>query len=461
VTAPEHLPILKHVHTLTTISNPDAYRQRRARLAARMETGSALLLHGGLLQTRSNDTQFRFRPDSNFHYLCGLAEPGSLLLFRPGMDPEFALFVRPRDPEAEIWSGRRTGPEGATSIYGADAAWPIEQAAKHLAELLNGTSTVYVPLGADNRDMRTLLDSTIDNLRRRDRYGAQAPETLLDARVLLGEERLLKDDAALASLRRAVDISATGHLAAIRATRPGLCEYEIEALLEFHFRRQGSSGPGYGSIVGGGDNATILHYIDNSAELGDGDLLLIDAGAEWDYFTGDITRTLPINGRFSPAQRDLYSIVLEANLAGIAHAVVDSTIDSIYDVCLRSLLQGLKDLKLVDGSIDALLADESSYSRYTRHRHSHWLGADVHDVGHYCLDRKSRALRPGYVLTVEPGLYIAADDECAPPELRGLGIRIEDDILVSETGPEVLSDAVPKSIDAIEALIGSEPFPCR
>ncbi|HFE45201.1 MAG TPA: M24 family metallopeptidase [Nannocystis exedens] len=453
--------MLRHVHTLTTIPSPEAYRQRRARLAARMGAGTALLLHGGLLRSRSNDTQHRFRPDSNFYYLSGLAEPGSLLLFRPGMDPEFALFVRPCDPEAEIWSGRRIGPEGATSIHGADASWPIAQVGKKLTELLDGVPTLYMPLGTDDSGLRALVDRTIDDLRRRDRYGTQAPETVIDARALLGEERLLKDDAALKSLRRAVEISASGHLAAIRATRPGLREYEIEALLEFHFRRQGSSGPGYNSIVGGGDNATILHYIDNSAMLCDGDLLLIDSGAEWDYFTGDITRTLPINGRFSPAQRDLYSIVLEANRAGIAHAVVDSTIDSIYELCLRTLLQGLKDLKLVDGSIDALLADESTYKRYTCHRHSHWLGVDVHDVGHYCLDRRSRPLRPGYVLTIEPGLYIAADDERAPPELRGIGIRIEDDILVSETGPEVLSDAVPKSIEAIEALIGSEPFPCR
>jgi len=419
---------------------------------------SALVLHGGVLRTRSNDTDHRFRPDSNFHYLSGLREPGALLVFRPGQDPEFTLFVRPRDPDAEVWSGRRTGPEGATKIYGADAAWPIERADEHLPRLLDGISTVYAPFGVDDGGLRPRLHRAIDDLRRRDRYGGQAPESLLDARALLGEERILKDEAALASLRHAVAISATGHLAAIRATKPGLYEHEIEALLEFHFRRQGSTGPGYGSIVGGGDNATILHYVDNESRLKSGDLLLIDAGAEWDYFTGDITRTFPVSGRFTPAQRDLYAIVLAANEAGIADSRVGSTIDSVYRVCLRTLIQGLKDLKLVEGDVESLLEDENSYIRYTRHRHSHWLGADVHDVGHYCIDREPRPLQPGYVLTVEPGLYIAADDERAPPELRGVGIRIEDDVLVREEGPEVLSAAVPKDVEALEALVGSAPY---
>jgi len=449
------------VHTLTTLPTTglEAYRARRERLAARMGKKSALLLHGGVLRTRSNDTEHRFRPDSNFHYLCGLREPGALLLFRPGCDPEFTLFVRPRDLEAEIWSGRRVGPEGATERFGADAAWPIERAAQLLPKLLDGIDTLYTPLGGEDPGLMPLVHRAIDHLRRRDRYGGIAPEELRDARALLGEERLIKDEAALASMRRAVDITVGGHRAAIATTRPGLYEHQIEALLEFNFRRHGSSGPGYGSIVGSGDNATILHYVDNESLLRDGELLLLDAGAEWDYFTGDITRTFPINGRFSPAQRDLYAIVLAANEAGIADAQVGSNIDSIYHVCLRTLLQGLRDLKLVDGEVDALLEDEKSYIHYTRHRHSHWLGVDVHDVGHYCVDRSPRPLRPGYVLTVEPGLYIAADDERAPPELRGVGIRIEDDVLVCDSGPEVLSAGVPKSIAGIEALVGTVPYP--
>ncbi|MCA9661546.1 MAG: aminopeptidase P N-terminal domain-containing protein [Myxococcales bacterium] len=450
------------MHTLTTTPSPslEAYRLRRQRVAERMADDSALLLHGGLLRTRSNDTEFRFRPDSNFHYLSGLREPGALLLLRPGHDPEFTVFVRPRDPQAEIWTGRRIGPEGAIERYGADAAYPIDEASTHLRTLLDGVSTIYLPFGHD-AGLEAMVHRTIDFLRKRNRYGEQAPEQLVDARALLGEDRLVKDAAALASLRRAVDVSARGHLAAIRATRPGLYEHELEALLEFHFRRLGSSGPGYGSIVGAGDNATILHYVDNDCRLEAGDLLLIDAGAEWDYFTGDITRTFPISGRFSPAQRDLYAIVLAANEAGIAASRVGSTIDGIYRVCLRTLLQGLRDLRLVDGEVDALLEDESTYSRYTCHRHSHWLGADVHDAGHYCLRRTPRPLKPGYVITVEPGLYIAKDDERAPPELRGVGIRVEDDVLIRDVGPEILSAAVPKAVAELEALIGSEPFPGR
>ncbi|MCA9637671.1 MAG: aminopeptidase P N-terminal domain-containing protein [Myxococcales bacterium] len=435
--------------------SPAVYRARRQRIAERIGEGAALILHGGQSRIRSNDTEHRFRPDSNFHYLSGLSEPGAVLVVRPGRDPEFALFVRPRDPQAEIWSGRRIGPEQARAVYGADAAWPIGELAAQLPRLLDGCATVHLPFAAYEALDRQVF-AAIDHLRRRNRYGDVAPERLEDARALLGEDRIIKDAGALGSLRRAVDISARGHLAALRACRPGLYEHELEALLEYHFRRLGSSGPGYGSIVGTGDNATILHYVDNCCRLEEGHLVLIDAGAEWDYFTGDITRTFPVSGRFTPAQRDLYAIVLAANEAGIREAQVGSTVDSIYHVCLRTLCQGLRDLGLVDGDLDGILEDEARYIGYTRHRHSHWLGADVHDAGHYCFHREPRPLQPGMVLTIEPGLYIAADDERAPAELRGTGIRIEDDVLIQAAGPEVLTHLVPKGIDELEAIVGSE-----
>lgn len=430
----------------------DPHAQRRARIAAAVGDG-ALVLYGGELRTRSNDTEFRFRPDSDFHYLTGLREPGAIMVLRGGAAPQFVLFVRPRDAEAEVWSGRRIGPEGATSRFGADVAHPLSELAEHLPKLLDGASAVHVPTGRW-RVLDGHVQRAIDHLRRRNRWGETPPDVLHDARTTLGEDRMVKDAAAMASLRRAVDISAEAHIAAMSALRPGMHEYEIEALLEYEFRRRGADGPAYGSIVGGGDNATILHYVDNAGQLHEGELLLVDAGAEVDLFAADITRTTPIGARFSIAQRDLYDIVLRANLAGIAGAVVGGDIDSIHRTCLRTLCEGLAALGLIDGDIDEALEAER-YKRYYMHRTSHWLGADVHDAGHYTLGRKPRPLQPGYVLTVEPGLYIPPDDETAPAELRGCGIRIEDDVLVGAAGPEVLTWRVPKTIDAIEALRGA------
>lgn len=428
------------------------YRNRRKRIGEQLGDG-VLVLHGGGLRMRSNDTEFRFRPDSDFHYLTGLSEPGGVLVFRPGRDPETVLFVRPRDPKAEVWAGRRVGPEGAEELYGADEAYEIGKLAEELPKLIDGASAVYTPVGRNRGFDNRILDA-IEKLRRRNRWGDTPPEAINDARIVLGEDRMLKDAAALASLRHAVDLTAAAHVEAMKAVRPGMHEYEIEAILEFHFRRNGSSGPGYGSIVGGGDNATILHYVENSDRLDDGQVLLVDAGCEWELFSGDITRSYPVGGRFTPAQRALYDIVLEANEVGVADTVVGNDIDSIHEKCIRILCEGLRELKLLDGSVDEMI-EEKTFERFYMHRTSHWLGADVHDAGKYTLERKPRPLQPGFVLTVEPGLYVAASDEEVPPEFRGIGIRIEDDVLVTESGPEVLSHAAPKRPDEIEALVGS------
>jgi Xaa-Pro aminopeptidase len=434
---------------------PDAgtCSERRRRVAAAIGSEAALVLGGGELHTRSNDTEFRFRPDSDFYYLTGLAEPGAVMVLRPGHDPELTLFVRARDPEKEVWSGRRVGPDGATETFGANKAFPLEELAKELPGLLDGARQVYLPLGSHERVRREVL-RVIEGLRRRNRYGSQPPEALIDARVPIGEDRIAKDEGGLRSLRRAVDITVAGHLEAMRRVRPGMHEYEIEALIEYEFRRRGSAGPGYGTIVGAGDNATILHYVDNDGLLRAGSLLLVDAGAEFDLMSGDVTRTYPVSGRFTPAQRDLYDIVLAANRAGIEATTVGNHIDAIHHTCLKILVQGLLDLGLVEGSMDQLLEQEG-YKKYYMHRTSHWLGADVHDAGYYCLQRQPRSLRPGFVLTVEPGLYVAADDTTAPAELRGTGIRIEDDVLVGEGGPEVLTHGAPKAIAELEAIIGS------
>jgi Xaa-Pro aminopeptidase len=425
---------------------------RRARIARTLGDG-ALVLHGGEPKTRSNDTEYRFRPDSDFYYLTGLAEPGAVMVLRPGHDTPFTLFVRPRDRKAEVWSGRRVGPEGAVERYAADAAHPLEALPELLPKLLDGVREVHLPFGRWPRLEQRVLRA-ITHLHRHNRTGARPPEALRDARVTLGEDRILKDEAALAALRHAVDITVDAHLQAMRATRPGMYEYEIEAILEHAFRRAGSTGPGYGSIVGAGDNATILHYVENSAPMNEGELLLVDAGAEWELFSADLTRTVPIGGRFTPSQRDLYDIVLRANRAGIEATTIGSDIEEIHTRCLRILSEGLIDLGLLEGSIDAVL-EERSYEKYYPHRTSHWLGIDVHDAGYYSIDGKPRPLRPGMVLTVEPGLYVPADDETAPEALRGCGIRIEDDVLVHEDGPEILTHRAPKDPDALESLVGS------
>jgi Xaa-Pro aminopeptidase len=450
-------------HTLGMAPRPrpslDAYVQRRARVAQTLrDQSAALILYGGALATRANDTEFRFRPDSDFHYLTGLEEPGAVMVLRPSLDSaeavDFTLFVRPRDREAEVWSGRRIGPGGAVDHFGASAAHEIAELDERLPKLIDGCETVYLPLGRWPELDAALLRATTQ-LRRRNREGATPPFRYGEVADLLGEERLLKDPAALESLRRAIDISAAGHVAAMRRTRPGMWEYEVEALLEYEFRRRGSTGPGYGSIVGAGDNATILHYVDNRDRLRDGDILLIDAGAEWDYFSGDITRSWPVNGRFRPEQQAVYEVVLEANLAGIRQAVVGSNIDAIHEACLDVLCRGIADLGLIR-SPAAQIRDEKLYRKFYMHRTSHWLGVDVHDAGRYTLGGSPRPLAPGQVLTIEPALYIAADTDDVPEGFRGIGVRIEDDVLIGSAGPEVLTAAVPKSIAELESIIGSE-----
>ncbi len=430
--------------------DPRVYAGRRARVGARMGD-AALVLAAGALQTRSNDTEHRFRSETNFHYLTGLVEPGALLVYRPRRDPALTVFLPEQSERDAIYNGRRPGPAEVMRRIGADAAHPCAAIVSELPRLLDGVETVYLPFaGAPAAEQA--VHAAIEALRAGDRAGDSAPECLRDARGLLGEERIVKDAAALASLRRAIAISGEGHLAAMRATRPGMYEYEIEAVLQHTFMRRGA-GPGYTSIVGAGAHATVLHYIANDGPLRDGDLLLVDAGAEWDLFTGDITRVWPVSGKFTPAQRDLYEVVLAANEAGIAACTVGSSLDAVHAVALRRLCEGMRALGLLDASLDEILEKEL-YKRYYPHRTNHWLGADVHDVGRYSVNRVARALAAGYVLTVEPGLYIPADDEDAPEELRGLGVRIEDDVLVRREGPEVLTAGVPKRVREVEDAVG-------
>lgn len=435
---------------------PEVHATRRARIAETLRRDcAALVLYGGSLRNRSNDTDFRFRPDSDFHYLTGLEEPGAVMVLRPdegGGEPTFTLFVRPRDRDAETWSGRRVGPEGAVEQFGATQAHPLGELDEHLPKLLDGCEQIYLPVGRWAK-LDAAVRRAVAHLRRRNREGTTPPHRYGEVADLLGEDRIRKDDAALASLRRAIEISAEAHVAAMRRTKPGVFEYEIEAVLEYEFRRRGSTGPGYGTIVGTGDNATILHYVANRDRLREGDVLLVDAGAEWDYFSGDITRSWPVNGRFRPEQRALYEVVLAANLAGIEKATVGSNIDAIHEACVRVLCDGIAQLGLLNESAEQI-REQMLYKKFYMHRSSHWLGVDVHDAGRYTLGGKPRPLAPGHVLTIEPGLYIAADTADVPDAFRGLGVRIEDDVLIAEPGPEVLTAGAPKQIGELEALVG-------
>jgi Xaa-Pro aminopeptidase len=424
--------------------------ERRARLMEKLGRRAALILASPPERLRNGDTHYKFRQDSDLLYLSGFEEPGAVLLLRP-YHPEtpFVLFVRPRNPAEETWTGRRAGVEGAVNDFGADAAFPAEELDAKLAELVAGAEEIHFPFGRD-----PALDATVSRLLARlragERRGMRAPVRLSDARLSVHEMRLVKSPAEIEALRRAAAITAEAHGAAMRAARPGTNEREIEALIDYTFRRRGGSGPGYPTIVGGGASATILHYVDNDAELRAGELLLVDAGCEADGYTADVTRTFPVGARFSEPQRRLYEAVLETQLAAIEAVRPGATVDAIHTEVVQRLTGHMVAMGLLAGEVPALV-ESGAYKAFYMHRTSHWLGMDVHDVGFYSEDGAARPLRPGMVLTIEPGLYVAGDAK-VPPQYRGLGVRIEDDVMVTETGHENLTAATPKSVADVERL---------
>ncbi len=414
----------------------------------------AALLFGAPHHLRNGDAEHRYRQSSDVLYLSGWEQPEVVLLLRPGADQPFIMFVQSRDASREIWTGRRPGPAGAVERYGADAAFPIEELPDKLPGLLQGYRNLHYRF-ADDAEHDRLLVGAIARARRQARSnGMDVPDAFIDPARVLHELRLHKSEAELALLRRAAAITDEAHRAAMAGTAPGVHEYELEALLEGTFRRRGGCGPGYASIVGGGVNATILHYHANTDPLQDGDLVCVDAGCEYGWYTADVTRTWPVSGRFTAAQRALYEVVLAAQLAAIDEAREGRTFLDIHHTATRVLTEGMVSLGLLEGEVDALIEAEAQ-KRYYMHGTSHWLGLDVHDVGVYVHDGQSRPLVAGMVLTVEPGLYIGPDDEDAPPALRGVGIRIEDDVLVTAGAPEVLTAAIPKTVEQIEALVGT------
>ena len=430
---------------------PSAYAERRLRVARAMQGGVAVVPTAPE-RVRNRDTHYPFRFDSHFWYLTAFPEPEAVLVIVAGVSPRSILFCRERSEERAVWEGFRYGPEAARERFGFDATLPIASLDEEMPKLLADQPALYYPLGADAAwDARTV--KWLNAVRERERSGFVAPARVEDVRVLVDEMRLIKDRDELATMRSAAAISAAAHRRAMQAVRPGRNEYEIEAELLYEFRRNGAQFPAYSPIVAGGANACVLHYVFNDAELHDGDLLLIDAGCELQGYASDITRTFPVNGRFSGAQREVYELVLAAQQAAMQRVKVGSSWNEPHDAAVRVLAQGMIDLKLVASSLDTVLEKET-YRRFYMHRTGHWLGLDVHDAGDYKRSGAWRALQPGMVLTVEPGIYIRAAAD-VPPALHDIGIRIEDDVLVTEGDCEVLTDAAPKSIADIEALMRS------
>jgi Xaa-Pro aminopeptidase len=432
-------------------SSIHAARRAAVQAAMREQGGGAMLLPAADEKTRNADNHHPFRQDSDFAWVTGFDEPeGAALVFADPAQGKsgLVLFVRPKDREREIWDGLRAGVEGAVAEYGADAAHPVAEMEAKLEDYLARGGTLWYRLGF-SREWDERVVRILQKLRARIRTGIRAPDPVRDPGSVLHELRLVKAPEELDRLRRAAEITAEAHMAAMRDGRPGAREYHVQSEIEYAFRRRGGNGPGYGTIVASGPNATILHYRAGNAELKAGELCLVDAGGEYDLYTADVTRTFPVSGEFSKAQRKAYDVVLAAEEAGIAAVKPGVTIDAIHDLVVRKLVEGMIAIGLLQGKPEERIAD-GSYKRYYMHRTSHWLGMDVHDVGPYHVDGNSRALAPGNVITVEPGLYVASDDADAPAEFRGIGIRIEDDILVTKDGHENLTAAVPKLPDEVE-----------
>lgn len=425
---------------------------RRKQLMRMMGDKSIAILPAARERIRNRDTQYPFRQDSNFLYLTGFNEPEAVAVLAPGRKPaEYILFCRERDPLMETWNGRRAGPEGAQRDYGADDAFPISDMDDILPGLLENRERVFYAMGTHAAfDQRVI--GWVNQLRGQGKNGLQAPQEFVALDHFLHDLRLYKSRHELELMRRAAEISVTAHQRAMRLCRPGLHEYEIEAELLHEFRRHGGE-PAYQSIVGGGENGCILHYIENNGMLKDGDLLLIDAGCEYQGYAADITRTFPVNGRFTPAQRAVYEVVLEAQHAAIDVARAGNHWNATHEAAVKALTRGMVKLGLLRGSVPKLIKDEA-YKEYYMHRTGHWLGLDVHDVGDYKVGDVWRELEPGMVLTVEPGIYIVPGSR-APKHLQGIGVRIEDDVLVTRDAPDVLSGCLLKEPDAIEAFMAT------
>jgi len=428
------------------------FARRRRGLMQLMGEGVAIVPTAPV-QSRNGDVTYKYRPDSDFYYLTHFPEPEAVAVLIPERDQgEFVLFCRDRDPEKESWDGYREGLEGAVERYGADDAFPIDDIDDILPGLLENRTKVFYNMGS-YADFDAQVIHWVNEVKAKTRTGISAPNEIVDLAYILHELRLVKRTEEQRIMKKAARVSATAHRRAMQACKPGMMEYEIEAELEYEFRRGGSAYAAYPSIVAGGANACTLHYIENRSELREGDLLLIDAGCEIDCYASDVTRTFPVNGKYSAEQKALYEIVLAAQLAAIEQTTPGNHWNHPHEAAVRILTEGMIDLGLLQGDVDELIENDA-HRRFYMHRTGHWLGMDVHDVGDYKVDGEWRPLEPGMVLTVEPGIYIGGDDDI-DPRWRNTGIRIEDDVLVTKEGNTVLTADVPKAVDDVEALMSA------
>ena len=428
------------------------FARRRKELMSLMAEDSIAIIPAAPERVRSRDTLFPYRQDSDFYYLSGFPEPEAVMVLIPGRaQGEYIMFCRDRDPAREIWDGKRAGPDGLCRDYGADDAFPIADIDEILPGLIEGRERVYYAVGKD-REFDAHLMEWVNDIRRRARAGASPPGEFIDLDHLLHELRLFKSAAEIKAMARAGKVAARAHVRAMAVCRPGLYEYQLQAEIEHEFAMAGAAFPAYSSIVGGGANACILHYIENRDPLHDGDLVLIDAGCELDGYAADITRTFPVSGTFSGEQRALYEIVLEAQYAALGATVAGNHWNEPHDLTVRVITEGLRELGLLRGSVEELMEKEA-YKEFYMHRAGHWLGMDVHDVGDYKVDHQWRLMEPGMVMTVEPGIYVAPDNDKVEARWRGIGIRIEDDVAITKQGPKILTADVPKTVADIEALM--------
>ncbi|GAB3670393.1 Xaa-Pro aminopeptidase [Salinisphaera aquimarina] len=442
-------PLRDQSHLRHVDHQPD-HSARRRRLRQILGDDGIAVIAATPERNRNNDVDYPYRPNSDFRYLTGFCEPEAVAVLAPGFaEGDYLLFCRERNVEQETWVGHRAGVEGAMAWYGADKALAIDDFDTWLPRLFNGRKRLYITLG-EHPDFEHGVLRALENMRSQGRRG-EPPEHIVALDKILHEMRLRKSSDEIRLLREAAATSARAHVAAMQAATPGMYEYQLAAVLHYEFERDGMSWA-YPSIVGAGANGCVLHYIENSAQIADGDLVLIDAGAEYRGYAGDITRTFPVNGTFSDAQRRLYAVVLAANKAAIAAARPGVPANAPHQAALRVLVEGMIELGLLAGDADDVIETER-YRAFFMHGTSHWLGMDVHDVGDYKSDEEWRLLEPGMVLTVEPGLYVRAGSETAPSAYWNLGIRVEDDVVITDDGCEVLTADVPKDIDAIEALM--------
>ena len=429
------------------------HKQKRKAFIKKMGRGGVAIFASRAPAMRNHDTEHLYHPDPNFYYLTGFEEPEAMCVIAPEHPKhQYVLFVRPKNKRAEIWNGKRVGVSNARKHYGADKAYPIEKFGEKIGEYLQGAERLYYTFGANEEIDTEILTLFTQSVRSRIRAG-KGIATLVDPSPILSDMRLIKNEEELRRIQKATNITVEGHLAAMQAVRPGMYEYELEAIVESTFRRNGASGPAFPTIVASGGNATTLHYTTNDCQIEDETLVLIDAGAEYQRYSGDVTRTFPANGTFTEAQREIYQLVLEAHYAIIDCIRPGVSIDEPHQKSIELLTEGMLSLGLLKGKTKKLIK-KKAYERFYMYRVGHMLGLDVHDVN--CVhetDGEFKTFQPGMVMTIEPGLYVAEGTKKAPPAYRGIGVRIEDDILVTESGCKVITSGVPKEIDAIEALV--------